>query len=292
VLVIGGGPAGLEAARTAAVRGHAVTLVERDRALGGAVGLWSRIPGREHVGTLAAWFSRQLERHGVDVRLGVDADLGLVRHRSPDVVFVATGARYARTGASGYAPAPIPGWDRPFVHAPEAVIRGDVRIHGRLLVLDEEGYNTAVGVAEIAARAGAEVELVTRRLTIAEGLGRDAMHVDARLRALGVRLRTSAYVREIGEGVVTVEDLVGRERSTAPFDGVVLATMREPEDGLADVLAGEVEHVCLVGDALAPRSLREATYEGHRFARLVGTPEMPRWVTDELFAALRPAAEA
>jgi 2,4-dienoyl-CoA reductase (NADPH2) len=295
VLVIGGGPAGLEAARTAAQRGHSVTLAECEPALGGGVRLWSLIPGRAHVGTLPSWFARQLARHHVDVRLGVHVDLAFVREHAPDVVFVATGSRYGRTGASGYAPQPIPGWDRPCVHPPEAVIGGGMRPSGRLLVLDEEGYNTAVGVAEIAALAGAEVALVTRRLTVAEALGRDAVHVEARLRALGVHLRTAAYLREIGDGTATIEDLRSGERSTEPVDGVVLATMREPQDELADLLRVEVEQVCLIGDALAPRSLREATYEGHRFARLVGTAAMPTWVTDELFApltALRPAAEA
>jgi len=162
-------------------------------------------------------------------------------------------------------------------------------------VLDEEGYNTAVGVAEIAALHGARVELVTRKLTIAEGLAREARYVDTRLRAAGVVIATSSYLREIGDGTVTLEDLVTGEHRTTPVDSVVLATMRLPDDELADVLTDEVEYVYLIGDALAPRSLRDATYEGHRFARVIGGPAMPKWVTDELFAplnTLRPAADA
>jgi 2,4-dienoyl-CoA reductase-like NADH-dependent reductase (Old Yellow Enzyme family)/thioredoxin reductase len=295
VLVIGGGPAGLEAARTASLGGHSVTLVERTSALGGGVALWAQIPGREHVGTLPKWFARQLERNGVEVRLGVAGDRALVRELSPDVVFVATGSHYAQTGASGFAPQPVPGWERDFVHQPEAVIRGDIALGGNVVVLDEEGYNTAVGVAEIAALHGARVELVTRKLTIAEGLAREARYVDTRLRAAGVVIATSSYLREIGDGTVTLEDLVTGEHRTTPVDSVVLATMRLPDDELADVLTDEVEYVYLIGDALAPRSLRDATYEGHRFARVIGGPAMPKWVTDELFAplnTLRPAADA
>jgi hypothetical protein len=101
-----------------------------------------------------------------------------------------------------------------------------------------------------------------------------------------------SYLREIGERGVTLVDLATGVERTVEVDAVVPATMRKPVDALADALEGKVGYVYLIGDALAPRSLKEATYEGHRFARVIGEDEMPENVTDEIFRplnTLRPA---
>jgi 2,4-dienoyl-CoA reductase-like NADH-dependent reductase (Old Yellow Enzyme family)/NADPH-dependent 2,4-dienoyl-CoA reductase/sulfur reductase-like enzyme len=294
VVVAGGGPGGLEAARMAAVRGHSVTVFEARDRLGGGLALWADIPGRHHLRTLPKWFADRLAALEVEVRLGVAADAAAVLACEPDVVFVATGSRYDGTGESGFAPRPVEGWDRDFVHGPEAVISGDVRLFGRVLVLDEEGMHAAVGVAEIAA-AGAEVELVTRKPAIADALMGEAGYVRTRLREAGVTASPATWVESIGDGVVRLVDLPTGERREREVDAVVLATMRKPVDALADELDGRVDHLYLIGDALAPRTLREATYEGHRFARVIGEDGMPRTVTEELFKpldALRPAASA
>jgi 2,4-dienoyl-CoA reductase-like NADH-dependent reductase (Old Yellow Enzyme family)/thioredoxin reductase len=293
VVVVGGGPAGVEAATTAARRGHQVTLLEGRDHLGGGVALWAMIPGREHLTSLTTWWTEQLQQHGVDVRTGVRADVEAVLAESPDVVVVATGSVYARTGESGYAPRELPGFDRSFVHGPEEIIRGEVTLGGRVVVLDEEGYHTTVGVAEIAARAGAEVQLITRHPAVGHAIGRDSRFVVSRLRKLGVRLRPLHTVSKIGDRTVTVADLGAEEfELVGDVDAVVLGTMRKPVDELADLLAERVEYVYPIGDALAPRSLKEATYEGHRFGRVIGESEMPETVIDELFRPLntmRPA---
>jgi 2,4-dienoyl-CoA reductase-like NADH-dependent reductase (Old Yellow Enzyme family)/thioredoxin reductase len=295
VVVVGAGPAGLEAARVAARRGHSVTLLEARPEAGGGLALWAGIPGREHLLTLRAWWLRQLDQLGVDLRTEVRADESEVLSHNPDVAIVATGSYYDRTGESGFAPRPIPGWEGDNVYCPEAVISRASVLSGNVLVLDEEGYNTAAGVAEIAARDGATVEYVTRKLVAAEALGRDARYVHQRLRATGVTISTLTYVTEIGERSVTLVDLPTGASRVVNADAVVLATMRKPVDELADALDGKVRYVYLIGDALSPRSLREATYEGHRFARVIGDDGMPATVTEELFrplGSLRPAALA
>jgi 2,4-dienoyl-CoA reductase (NADPH2) len=292
VVVVGGGPAGLEAARVAALRGHDVTLLERAERLGGNLALWASLPGREHLATLPAWFGRALRDGGVDVRLGVEADAAAVLGLEPDAVVVATGAEYARDGDAGSTQQPVAGWDRAIVHTPEPVIRGDVRLAGKVLVMDEEGMHAAAGAAEIAAAGGAEVELVTRKPILFEAIARDASYVTARLRALGVTLRAGTSVTGIGADAVTLAESGGGLERTVPVDAVVLATMRTPVDALFDALDDDVRYLYLVGDALAPRTLREATYEGHRFARALGEEAQPERVTDELFRplnTLRPA---
>jgi hypothetical protein len=278
-----------------AVRGHDVTLFERGSELGGALAVWASIPGRHHLRTLPRWFSDRVKRLDVDVRLGTEATVEAVLECAPDVVFVATGAEYDRTGESGYSPWAIAGADRAIVHGPEAVITGAVRLYGRVLVLDEEGLHAAAGAAEIVAAAGAEVELVTRKAQVADALLSESGYVVKRLRDAGVTLSTATYLREVGDGSARLVDLVSGEDRDVEVDAVVMATMRKPVDALADALDGRVDHLYLIGDALAPRTLREATYEGHRFARGIGEPGMPRTVTEELVRplnTLRPAAEA
>jgi NADPH-dependent 2,4-dienoyl-CoA reductase/sulfur reductase-like enzyme len=293
VVVVGGGPCGLEAARVTALRGHTVTLLERRAEIGGGVALWGRLPGRESLASLPLWFRGRLEDLGVDLRTGTEATRQLVSELEPDVVILAAGSRYHPGGASGFAPLPIPGWHQDWVVTPEQVLAGDVRLSGRVLVLDDEGYHTAAGIAEMAAEAGAETELVTRKASAGASLGLMISYVVGRLQAAGVTMTPYMHVSQIGDHSVTLRSLSGGyERVIDTVDTLVVATMRQPVDHLAAEL-DPVPYLYLVGDALAPRSLREATYEGHKFARLIGEADMPSDVAAALFEphqGLRPAA--
>jgi 2,4-dienoyl-CoA reductase-like NADH-dependent reductase (Old Yellow Enzyme family) len=298
VCVVGAGPAGLEAARTAALRGHRVSLLERRHKLGGALALWAGLPGREHLADLIAWYEARFEELSIDVRIGVEADVATIVSSVPDVVIVATGATYSQTGESGFQPTPISGWQRDLVTTPEPVINGDLRLSGRVIVLDEEGLHAAAGVAELAALAGAEVELVTRAFMPFGSLAFSIQNgiVAGRLREAGVRVRTGSYLRAIGDRSVTVFDVVSTEEEIIDeVDHVVMAAMRKPHDELVEGLQGRAAYVYVIGDALAPRGLREAIYEGHRFARVIGEESMPATVIDALFEPIeypKPAVHA
>jgi 2,4-dienoyl-CoA reductase (NADPH2) len=284
VVIVGGGPAGLEAARIAAMRGHTVTVLERRERLGGGLALWAELPGRGALRSFVNFLTRRMSDLHVDVRTGVDASAETVLELTPEVVILATGSRYRRDGSSGYSLPPIPGWEREFVHGPEEIISGEVKPSGRVVVLDDEGMHAAIGVAELLARAGAQVDYVTRNLMLAAHLEMAISYVATRVHEAGVNIRTLQYLTEIGDHTVTLNNLqTGGQEQLDDVAHVVLATMREPIDQLYEQLSGRAPYVYLIGDALAPRMLREATYEGNRFARVIGEPDMPATVEDELF---------
>jgi len=284
VVVAGGGPAGLEAARVAARMGHKVVLLERSDAVGGQLLAWGALPGREHRRHTAAWYRARLEELGVEVRLGVEATAEAILAETPDAVILATGGAYDRQGRSGFAPAPLPGWDRGFVLTPEDVAGGK-RPTGAVLVIDEEGLHAGPGVAELLAGAGAKVELVTTAVQPARSLvlSNEAELIAGRLVKAGVVVTTSAAVSEIGDGFVVVTKDGRTERRAV--DAVVLVGSRVAAP-VPDVgLTGRVRQVYVIGDALAPRTLSAATYEGQRFARLIGKADAPASTDEALFAA-------
>jgi 2,4-dienoyl-CoA reductase-like NADH-dependent reductase (Old Yellow Enzyme family)/thioredoxin reductase len=287
VVVVGAGPAGLEAARVAALRGHDVVLLERGGVVGGQMNTWAKLPGRDVFATTPLWYRGELDELGVDVRTGVDADAQTVLGESPDAVVIATGASYARDGESGFIPAPIPGWDQDFVYAPEQIIDGGERPSGRIVVLDDEGLNTGAGVAEMLAEAGADVELMTRRMTLVEHLFYTAEYafIIPRLKNLGIKITRETYLSKIGDHRLTAYDVfTNAAYEIEGVDAVVLVTMRRPDTALAAQLEGKVGQLFPVGDALAPRGLREATFEGQMFARMLGEPDAPTSFADAYFA--------
>jgi 2,4-dienoyl-CoA reductase-like NADH-dependent reductase (Old Yellow Enzyme family)/thioredoxin reductase len=286
VVVVGGGPAGMEAARVAAVRGHEVVLFERRPSIGGQLNLWARLVDREIFATTPEWYAGRLDELGVKVHTRTDATVERVLEESPDTVVVATGSQYVTTGAGSISNAAIPGAERSFVYTPEQILECGVRPTGRVVVLDEEGINTGVGIAELLAQGGAEVTIVTRQFHAAPYLMYD-MHLPfilPRLKNLGVEILTTAHLSEIGENEVIAFDILTNEEIVFDdVDAVVLVTMRSPVKGLAAELDRRVRQLFVIGDALAPRGFAEATYEGQKFAREIGEPGAPLNMVDAIF---------
>jgi 2,4-dienoyl-CoA reductase-like NADH-dependent reductase (Old Yellow Enzyme family) len=285
VVVVGGGPAGLEAARVAAKRGHAVVLFERQDQTGGQMNLWAALPDREIFRTTPQWYDRQLHRLNVDVRLNTEASADLIMAEEPDAILIATGSRYLRTGEAGYFKRPVPGWDQDFVVTPEQVIAGGLRYAGGVIVFDEEGITTGPGIAELLAAQGATVTLVSHRSEPFGNLGPLLItSTMPRIKKLGVRILTRTYLREIGDHLVRVYDIDTGAETELEVEAVVMATGRRADLTLGQELAGRAEQVLSIGDALSPRGLTAAIQDGHRFARTVGEPDAPRTFTDLYFA--------
>jgi 2,4-dienoyl-CoA reductase-like NADH-dependent reductase (Old Yellow Enzyme family) len=286
VVVVGGGPGGMEAARMAAERGHDVVLFEKERELGGQYRLWARLPGRDTFNLVAPWYERQLSKLGVDARMGVTAEASTVLAEKPDAVVIATGSRYETDGMSGFIPWPIDGYDQPWVYAPEDILEGGARPTGRVVVLDDEALNTGAGIAELLVGNGTEVELITRwQRPVEHLLGTlEFGMIIPRLKGAGVTFTPETYIKSIGDKKIVVFNVFTNEERTIDVDAVVLVTMRKPMNALEIELEGKVDQLFPIGDALAPRGHTEAIYEGHRFARHIGEPDAPRTFADDYFA--------
>jgi dimethylglycine catabolism A len=287
VVVIGGGPAGLEAARVAALRGHAVTLFEARDELGGNLELWARLPGREFYRHAIDWWRRELIRLGVTTQTGKEATAGDVLRLVPDAVIVATGARFSRTGRTGIADRDIPGAEKSHVFSPEDILSRKAGPSGNVVVLDGEGTHASIGVAELLGGRGAQVTLIssnfapysTRILFAFES----ELAVKRMLEA-NVEFRAATWVRRIGDHDLELFDVnSGRTSIMSHVDAVVLATGRIPVDAVARELDGKVPQLFTIGDALAVRPLATAAFEGQKFARLIGEPGAPKSITEAYF---------
>ncbi|WP_205015776.1 mycofactocin system FadH/OYE family oxidoreductase 2 [Pseudonocardia sp. EV170527-09] len=257
VLVVGGGPAGLEAARTLALRGHPVTLHERADRLGGLLPAAAVLPGRDRLALAAPWWATELDRLGVDVRLGSEVDAAtLVAARERGVaVVLATGSRSSP---------PVVDADVPVLAAAE-LCAGVARSAGvvAVLVVDPLGDWTGPGVAELLAGAGYRVVLSTPDAVAGHQLGRcgDMAAANARLERAGVRRALFTRPGAVRGGVAELVDVHTAAVTTVPCAAVVDCGPRLPQDALP-ALPG-----ChLAGDRVAPRTLAEAVWEGRRAA--------------------------
>jgi 2,4-dienoyl-CoA reductase (NADPH2) len=247
VLVVGGGPAGMEAARVAALRGHAVTLVDAAPHLGGR---WAYAAATSDVNAeLLRWLEHQLELRGVTVRLGEPVDAEAVVAAGTDAVVVATGARWGRPT--------IPGADLPHVRAVDdlgAWLHDGAPTGDEVIVLG--GDLPGLGIAERAAADGARVTVLEPSDVFGLHLGLPGRWRRVHdLRTGGIVLAGGAEVLEITPEVVRWRDLDGDHETAAT---AVFTTLDpEPDTALADELRGRGIDVTVVGDAAVGAGLLE-----------------------------------
>jgi dimethylglycine catabolism A len=262
VVVVGGGPAGLEAARVAAARGHRVVLFEKSDRLGGQTLIANQAPGRQDFDGAARWSALQCRKLGVELRLGVAATVELVMAEHPDVVVVATGAT-AR-------PPKIEGTEGLSIASAWDVLQGVAAPLGRVvLVIDEEYGHQGPTVAEFLLDRGHEVDLVTSQETIGNFLGATTRPpLLRRLFSKHVQVFNHLEARAVRESCLIARNVwSGEDHQLGPYESFVYAYGGVAVDHLSADLRGQGVETRVVGDAFAPRSLQHAILEGHQAAR-------------------------
>ncbi len=282
VVVVGGGPAGCQAALSAARRGHRVVLWEAADRLGGQPAWYHQATEKPDFALIGSYFRAALAEAGVELRLGRPADAEAVAAEKPDAVVVATGSTPAL--------APIPGSERPGVVDAWSVLQGKVRPRGQVVVIGggAVGLETAIFVAKKGALTpeqtyflslyrAEEPEVIdhlistgSHRVTVVEMLpkvGQDIGRstrwiVFGKLKRFGVALKTKVKVLAIEEGGVRLAEEDGE--ALLPADTVILATGAKPNDALAAGLKEKGLKVHLIGDAAGAGSVLKSIAQGHK----------------------------
>lgn len=270
VLVVGGGPAGLEAARAAAERGHEVILAEASSRLGGNFLLAGMQPRRAQILDLIAWYERQLAGLKVDVRMNCYVDASEIADYGADAVILATGSYPPQTGFQKALPAveTLPGIEKGNVFSIEDIMARQARPGKRVLLLDEGGGWRGCGTAWRLAEDGHAVTMLSPDPLIGKELQRTTADVPLRrtLRKLGVNWLLEVSVLEWHGNGATLHDHNTGERIFVEGDCLVLATTNRPANWLADELQFHDRPVVQIGDCAAPRQAPYAFYEGRKAA--------------------------
>lgn len=271
ILVVGGGPAGLEAARVAAERGHRVRLVEKQGELGGQFGLAAGQPERGEIRALLTWYERQLEKHQVKLELRREITAEEILASGADAVVLASGSRPDRSGFQRvFAHRDmLPGATQENVCTVHDVLDGSVIPGTNVLLLDDiDGWWPASGTALHLAQQ-------RHRVTVATASEKAAGKLDlsmtgdttrARFMKTGVEVLLATALETWEGTTATLVNLYTGDREERAFDSLVLACTNRPDTALADSLAGAPMPVHVLGDAMAPRTAHMAIYEARKTA--------------------------
>jgi NADPH-dependent 2,4-dienoyl-CoA reductase/sulfur reductase-like enzyme len=266
VMIVGGGPAGMWAAKMAGRRGHRVTLYDKGTELGGQVLIAAKGAGRDEFGVLARNEKEQVTKAGVTVCLETEVTTEKVLAEKPDVVIIATGSVPKEF--------PVGGADGPGICNVWQVLQGESDLGENVCLIDYDGHHRATATAELLAIRGKKVHMITSSLFIGAELGptQDLYLTRQRLLQKGVTFTPDIAVMEVGgeAGAKTVKGFnvySNQWQEWGPFDNLVLAMGQRTVDELYFSLKGKVPELYRIGDCVAPRKVDMAIWEGQKLGR-------------------------
>lgn len=284
VLVVGAGPAGLEAARALGKRGYQVVLAEAGTELGGRVARERKLPGLSAWGRVADYREYQLSQMA-NVDIYLDSELGAddILEFGFEHVVLATGSSWRADGVSRHHVVPPPNDDSLPLFTPDNLMAGKMP-SGKVVVFDDDHYYMGGVVAELLVEQGCEVTLLTPSAYVSQWssntLEQGAIH--ARLVELGVDIVLNRALSSIEKGRVSSECVFSGRSDSMPADAVVMVASRVGNDALwQELVAREdewqdkgIKSIKLIGDAESPAPIAWATYAGHRYARELDSPDI------------------
>lgn len=264
VMVIGGGPAGLEAAKEAARKGHHVTLYERDNSLGGGIKLLTKVPNREEFSDVIRNQVTEIKKFPVKFELGIEVTVKMIEQENPDAVVVATGSE---AGISY-----LPGANLPHVLTFYQVLAGEDVPGNKVLIIDDIGAHQATSTAEYLSYLGKKIGILTAGLYVAPDLmpTMDLQLWYRRAMDLGIEMITNSIVTSIDEkSVAILNHYSGQEQILNDVSAVVLVGHPKARDELYFLIKEKVPEIYRVGDCLAPRKIEHAIYDGFKVGRTI-----------------------
>ena len=259
VLVAGGGPAGLEAARVAASRGHRVTLYDRGSGLGGQLLLASALPTKRDFKDAIEYFTSEVRKLGVELKLGTAVTGEMIRRIKPDVAVIATGAIPLIPG--------IPGVTSGSVVTAHDVLARKVALGNRVVIIG--GGSTGLETADFLATMGKRVIVLETLNRLAGDVGRiEKFVLRRRLVEKAVESLVSCNVKEIGTRHVKIT-IEGKERIFSDVENVVIAVGCVAVNYLVGEIENSIQEVYVIGDAVRPRKAIDAIYEGADIGRVI-----------------------
>jgi thioredoxin reductase len=265
VMVVGGGPAGMEAARVAAMRGHRVTLYEKENELGGQINIAKRGAGRGEIGGIVTNLKTHLNKLGVKIACGVEVTETFVEKERPEAIVIATGSIPREDPLPGrYSPSQVLNvWQ---------VLKGERTIGERVLLIDGDGHHKATSTAEFLADQGKKVDIITDALFVGVELGPigDLYASRQRLLQKGVNFIPDWRVQEIQGTTVKAVNIYSNEvQIFEGYDTVVAVMPNRPNDALYFRLKKSMKEIYRIGDCVAPRKIDMAILEGNKVGRLL-----------------------
>ena len=279
VLVIGAGPAGLEATLQLANRGYSVTLAEASDELGGRVSRESKLPGMSSYARVRDYRENQItQKPNVDIYLGNRLEAQDVIDLEIPHVLVATGSHWRRDGTGRRHPFPIAGLDSVAILTPDDVL-GGAEINGKVLIYDDDHYFMGSTIAERCRNLGNEVCLVTpqSKVSIWTEYTLEQEKIQARLLALEIEIIVSHKLLEISDGKAMIANIYSdRHQQLLDFGTLIMVTSRSPQNDLYQALLEQEDRfktLRAIGDCNAPGTVAAAVYDGHAAARYLQSDE-------------------